>query len=106
MPIQQSEKVLMQEIKYTTDAFASLTSLINFIETKNTEGSGIRWLNRYEKYLKKKFATAKQKRLCNNAAFKKLNLCCIYFNDWLIAFSIHENFILIEALLHKSRIKD
>ena len=32
----------MQEIKYTRDAFASLTSLINFIEAKNTEDAGIR----------------------------------------------------------------
>jgi len=44
--------------------------------------------------------------LCHKATFKKFNLLCIYFNDWLIAFSIHENFILIEALLHKSRITD
>ena len=106
MPTQQSEKVLMQEIKYTTDAFASLTSLINFIEAKNTEGAGIRWLEHYEIYFKKALVNATQKRLCNNAAFKKLNLRCIYFNDWLIAFSIHKDFILIEALLHKSRITD
>ncbi len=96
----------MQEIEYTADAFASLTSLINFIESKNTKGSGIRWLERFEKYLEKAFVNAKQKRLCNNATFKQLNLRCIYFNDWLIAFSIHKNSILIEALLHKSRITD
>jgi hypothetical protein len=94
------------QVKYTTDAFASLTALINFIEAKNTAGAGVRWLEHYEKYLKKAFVNAKQKRLCHNATFKKLNLRCIYFNDWLIAFSIHENFILIEALLHKSRITD
>ncbi len=94
------------EIRYTTDAFASLTKLINFIEAKNTLGAGVRWLNHYEQYLTKAFVNFKRKRLCNNAAFRKLNLRCIYFNDWLIAFSIHENFILIEALLHKSRITD
>ncbi len=96
----------MQEIKYTTDALASLTALINFIEAKDTEGAGIRWLEHYENNLKQAFENAGKKRLCNNATFKKLNLRCIYFNDWLIAFSIRENFILIEALLHKSRIAD
>ncbi len=106
MPIQRSGKALMQEIKYTVDAFASLTSLVNFIEEKNTEGAGIRWLKRYEIFLKKALANAKQKRRCNNETFKKLHLSCIYFNDWVIAFSIHENFILIEALVHKSRITD
>jgi hypothetical protein len=92
------------QIKYTADAFASLAQLINFIESKNTAGSGVRWLAQYEKHLRKSLANAKNKRLCNNTTFKKLNLRCIYFNDWLIAFSVHENFVLIEALLHKSRI--
>ncbi len=94
------------QVKYTTDAFASLTQLINFIEDKNTAGAGIRWLEHYEKHLEKYVVNATHTKLCNNATFKKLNLRCIYFNDWLIAFSIHENFILIEALLHKSRITD
>jgi hypothetical protein len=39
-------------------------------------------------------------------AKEALNLLCIYYNDWVIAFSIHSNFILIEALMHKSRISD
>ena len=94
------------EVKYTTDAFASLTQLINFIEAKNTTGAGIRWLNKYEEYLTKAFINAKKKRLCTNETFRKLNLHCINFNDWVIAFSIHQESILVEALLHKSRITD
>ncbi len=72
------------QINYTTDAFASLIQLINFIEAKNTSGAGLRWLKRYEAYFKKTFVNARQKRLCNNKTFKKLNLRCIYYNDWLI----------------------
>lgn len=94
------------QVKYTIDAFASLTALINFIESKNTKESGIRWLDRYERYLRETFANPAQKRMCTNATLRKLNLKCIYFNDWLIAFSLHEEFILIEAILHKSRITD
>ena len=67
----------MQVVKYTIDAFASLTGLLNFIEANNTEGAGIRWLYRYEKYLKRALVNAGQKRLCNNATFNKLNLRCI-----------------------------
>ncbi len=36
------------EISYTKDAFATLIQLVNFIETSNTEGAGMRWLTRYE----------------------------------------------------------
>ncbi len=45
-------------VKYTTDAFASLTQLVNFIEEKNTAGAGIRWLIRYEKHLNKTLVNA------------------------------------------------
>ena len=94
------------QVNYTTHAFASLASLINFIEAHNTAGAGIRWLSRYEKFLQQTLTNVDRIKLCNNSTFKKLNLKCIYYNDWLIAFSINKNFILIEALLHKSRIID
>ncbi len=94
------------QVNYTTDAFASLTGLINFIEANNTAGAGLRWLQRYEEFLQKSFTNAKRIRLCHNATFKKLNLKCINYNDWVIAFSINEKFILIEVLLHESRIAD
>lgn len=94
------------KIKYTADAFASLTGLINFIETNNTVGDGIRWLNHYEEFLRKAFRNPQKKKICNNKTFKRIELHCVYFNDWLIAFSIDENFVLIEAILHKSRISD
>lgn len=80
------------QIKYTIDAFASLTSLINFIESKNTQGAGIRWLERYEGFLLKILNNIKRLSLCKNVTFKKLHLHCVYFNDWLIAISIHEGF--------------
>ena len=57
-------------------------------------------------FLNKTLINPDKIRFCNNATFNKLNLHCIYFNDWVIAFSIHPDYILIEALLHKSRIID
>ncbi len=96
----------IRQINYTTDAFSSLIQLINYIESSNTQGAGLRWLHRFELFLKKKLQAPLQIKLCNNAAFAQLNLRCIYFNDWVIAFSAEENIVLIEALLHKSRISD
>lgn len=93
-------------INYTTDAFETLIQLVNFIETTNTAGAGIRWLNRYELFLNKKLLNPTLIKLCNNTTFNKLNLRCVYFNDWVIAFSIHEDFTLIEAILHRSKISN
>jgi len=94
------------EINYTLDAFSSLTQLVNFIESKNTLGAGLRWLSKFETFLNNSFHSSHKIKKCNNLTFNKLELHCIYFNEWLIAFSINENVVLIEALLHKSRIVD
>jgi len=58
------------EIKYTFDAFVSLIALVNFIESKNTFGAGIRWLNRYEVFLKKALALPEKRKICNNKTLK------------------------------------
>lgn len=94
------------QVNYTVDALASLLQLINFIENKNTQGAGLRWLARYETFLQKQFYNSNQGKLCHNQAFRKLNLYCINYKDWIIAFSVQQNAVLIEALLHKSRITD
>jgi hypothetical protein len=58
------------QIKYTLDALASLTSLINFIESKNTQGAGLRWLGRYETFLLKTLVNVKRLTLCKNPSSK------------------------------------
>lgn len=93
-------------VHYPIEAFSSLSRLVNFIETKNTKNAGLRWLGRYEHFLQTTLTNPRLINLCNNATFNRLNLRCIYFNDWVVAFSIHTDYILIEVLLHKSRISD
>jgi hypothetical protein len=94
------------DVNYTNDAWYSLMALVSFIKEKNTGGAGIRWFKRYEQFLEKALADTEKIRVCNNVTFKELDLRCVYFNDWVIAFSIRDDFILIEAVLHKSRIMD
>lgn len=96
----------MMQVNYTKDAFTSLTNLINFIESANTLGAGLRWLSRYEDFLQKSLIKPTQIKLCHNFTFNTMQLRCIYFNDWVIAFSVHPDYVLIEALLHKSRLSD
>ncbi len=94
------------QIDYTVEAFTSLIQLVNYIESKNTQGAGLRWLKRYETFIKKKLEFPQQIKLCNNQTFYMLKLRCIIYNEWIIAFSIYEDAVLIEAFLHKSRISD
>ena len=92
------------QINYKEDAFGSLIRLVNNIESTNTQGAGLRWLNRHEMYLKKTPQAPEQIKLCNNATCNRLQLRCLYFNEWVIAFLVNNTSVLIEALLHKSRI--
>ena len=94
------------QVNYTTEAFSSLSGLVNFIEANNTPNAGLRWLNRFEEFLRSTLKNPEKIKLCNNATFNLLSLRCVYFNDWVVAFSVHTNYVLIEALLHKSRISD
>jgi hypothetical protein len=94
------------EIRYTKDTYRVLIQLINYIEEKNTEGAGLRWLGRYESWLLEKLTDAAHIKTCNNATLKRVGLRCLYYNNWVIAFSIHNEYVLIEALLHQSRIAD
>jgi len=94
------------EIRYTRDAYQVLIRLINYIEEKNTEGAGLRWLGRYETWLLEKLTATPNIKICNNATLKRIGLKCLYYNNWVIAFSVHDEYVLIEALLHVSRIAD
>ena len=93
------------QIDYTTEAFASLLQLINYIESNNTKDAGLRWLQRFEVFFRKKCIPHIKLSFATTKLFINL-IFVVFFNDWVIAFSLHENNILIEALLNKSRITD
>lgn len=94
------------QINYSSDAFAALTGIVNFVESKNTRGAGLRWFNRYEKFIEKSLIKPDVINYCNNKTFYELKLRCINFNDWVIAFSVGKNNIFIEAILHSSLLTD
>lgn len=94
------------KINYTNDAAQSLIALVDFIEKQNTKGAGLRWLAKFELSIKKSLKNFSIIPFCKNKTFYSLQLKCFYFNDWLIAFSQQQNSLTIEALLHKSRVKD
>lgn len=94
------------QISYSMDAFASLINVVNFIESKNTIGSGIRWLGRFEDFLVASFVSPLSLKFCNNQMFNQLQLRCLNFNDWVIAFTVQDEGVTIEAILHSSRLTD
>jgi len=94
------------QINYTGEAFATLLGIINYVDRINTTGAGLRWLDKFETFLQHELTHPSLIKLCNNRAFNQLNLRCVNFNDWVIAFSVSDKQVLIEAILHSSRIVD
>ena len=74
------------QINYTGAAFASLCDVVNYVESMNTFGAGVRWLNRFEMFLQQGFLNPTVIKLCNNQTFYSLQLRCLNFNDWVSRF--------------------
>lgn len=94
------------QINYSGEAFESLIAVVNYIESTNTFGAGERWLKRFEEFLSASFKSSAIIKLCNNKTFYDLKLHCLHYNDWVIAFSQQDDNVLIEAILHSSRLVD
>ena len=62
------------QINFTIDAFATLSGIVNFVESKNTLGAGVRWLDKFEKHLEESLISPASINLCNNETFYKLQL--------------------------------
>ncbi len=94
------------QISYTGAAFEALMDVVNYVESMNTLGAGVRWLNKFETFLTDAIKTPAAFKLCNNQTFHEMELHCFNFNDWVIAFSVANDKIVIEAILHSSRVTD
>lgn len=94
------------KINYTKNAFEALNALVIFIEKENTKGAGTRWLDKFETFLIQSLNLQSVINLCHNKTLRQLHLKCLNYNDWVIAFSVKDTTVVIEAFLHKSRIND
>ena len=94
------------KINYTNAAYESLLAINEFVELRNTLGAGYRWYLRYEDFILEKLLLHKAIPLCKINTLQRLKLYCVHYKDWTIAFSKANDEILIELLLHKSRIRD
>lgn len=71
-------------------ALNTLIKVAEFVESKNTSGSGLRWMNKVEEKIES-LAEAKVKAaFCHHASLAKYNFRCIAYNDWIIVYRISE----------------
>jgi|GEM_PF-1208112 len=85
----------------------AIIALCDFVESKNTKGSGSRF---YEKLLSfiESFASLSRIKfpLCRNKKFAARQWSCITFqHKWIIAFSCNKSTVVIHRLVLGSRLR-
>lgn len=78
----------------------ALAALANFIESKNTKGSGKRFVKKFSAFIEKYAKENVSYSLCSNTILASFKYSCVFFNKWTIAFTIEKNSMVIQKIIH------
>jgi plasmid stabilization system protein ParE len=90
------------DVKITPKALSVIDAIADFVESKNTEGSGARYALKFKSAIEKLALPNVQYSLCNHLVLAAYKYSCSHFNDWVIAFRVQENEITIYEIIHSS----
>ena len=79
------------ELQINPRALSVLNNIAAFVESKNTTGSGERFVLKFIKEIERIAKPNLQYALCNNAVLARLQYSCRYLNDWVIVFKVKNN---------------
>ncbi|MCC8408737.1 type II toxin-antitoxin system RelE/ParE family toxin [Mucilaginibacter sp. UR6-1] len=83
-------------------ALSTIDSIARFVESQNTKGSGARYALKFKEAIKKLAIPNVQYTLCNHKVFLESDYSCSHFNDWVIAFRIDGNKLVVYEIVHGS----
>jgi hypothetical protein len=89
-------------VKITPKAMSVIDAIADFVESKNTKGSGARYALKFKAALKKLAQPNVQHSLCNHPVLAAYRYSCSHFNDWVIAFRVQENELTVYEIIHGS----
>ena len=90
------------ELKITLQALSVIDAIADFVESKNTSGSGARFALKFKSAIEKLALPNVQYSLCNHPVLAAYKYSCSHFNDWVIAFRILENELIVYEIIHGS----
>ena len=97
---------MMLKVIYEGAAQSQLESIAEFVESKNTTGSGLRWLEQFYDFIEPYAQPNLKYALCSDKEFALQKFSCIVFRKkWIIAFKISSSkftvhHIVLGSLLH------
>lgn len=89
-------------IEIKTPAMKTLKSIANWVETKNTEGSGSRYMNKFYDFIYEQAESIHSLPLCKFPEFNIRKLTCLFYNDWVVAVKPEKSKIVIHIIIHGS----
>lgn len=89
-------------IIYTTHALDVIDAIADFVESRNTPGSGKRFVLKFKSAIEKLAHPNVQYSLCNYPVLAQLQYSCGHYNDWVIAFRIENEGFVVYQIFHSS----
>ena len=87
---------------YGEEARIILYEISDFVDSINIEGAGYRWTAKFEAWLEGYAKSNVTYSLCRDEYLASLNLSCINFNDWIIAFKIEGDLFVVYKIIRGS----
>lgn len=90
------------KLKISPKAIRVIDAIADFVEAKNTKGSGARYALKFKSAIEKLALPNVQYPLCNNSVLAAYKYSCSHFNDWVIAFRIEGDVLIVYEIIHGS----
>ena len=90
------------KVTFTTKATNRLYAIAAFVESKNTQGSGARYAEKFRKAVERMAQPDVQYALCNHPSLALLKFNCGHYNDWVIAFKIRKDTLVVYQIIRGS----
>jgi plasmid stabilization system protein ParE len=90
------------KITISRRALNVIDSIADFVESKNTPGSGARYALKFKTAIEKLAIPNVEYGLCAHPLLAAYKFSCSYFNDWVIAFRIQDGELVVHDIIHGS----
>ncbi len=87
------------QVFFTLKAQNALTAIVDFVESKNSPGSGIRFALKLESKINEYALENIKYALCSNYILAKLGYSCFSYHKWVIAFKIVNNQFIVYRIV-------
>lgn len=88
------------KLVFTAEAENALFEIAQWVEQRNTPGSGERFINKFIDRIADYARPNVLYAVCKNKTLAEFNLSCISIDDWVIAFTVTKKEFIVQYILY------